>query len=68
MCTGFLWGNLRERDHWGDADVDVRIILRRIFRKWGVGGLDGVGSGQGQVAGPCEYVMDLRVPKRRGIS
>ena len=28
------WGNLRERDHWGDPDVDGRIILRRIFRKW----------------------------------
>jgi len=28
------WGNQRERDHWGDPDVDGRIILRRIFRKW----------------------------------
>jgi hypothetical protein len=28
--------NLRERDHWGDPVVDGRIILRRIFRKWGV--------------------------------
>jgi hypothetical protein len=26
-----------ERDHWGDADGDGRIILRRIFRKWDVG-------------------------------
>ena len=23
-----------KRDHWGDQDVDGRIILRRIFRKW----------------------------------
>ena len=29
-----LVGNLRETDHWGDQDVDGRIILRRIFRKW----------------------------------
>ena len=27
-CTGFLWGNLRERYHWGDLDADGRIILR----------------------------------------
>ena len=26
--------NLRERHHWGDPNVDGRIILRRIFRKW----------------------------------
>ena len=35
--TGFWWGNLRERDHLGDPGVDGRIILRRIFRKKGVG-------------------------------
>jgi len=33
-CTGFWWGNLRERDHWGNPDADGRIILRWIFRKW----------------------------------
>jgi hypothetical protein len=32
-CTGFWWGNLRERDHWGDPGVDGRIILRWIFKK-----------------------------------
>jgi len=53
--TGFWWGNLRERGHLGNPDVDGRIILRCIFRKWDVGAwnilsqLD-VGSGQGQVA------------------
>ena len=30
----FWWGNVRERDHWGDPDIDGRIILRWIFRKW----------------------------------
>ena len=36
----------RERGHWGDPDVDGRIILRWIFRKLeGSWGLDGVGSG-----------------------
>jgi hypothetical protein len=32
--TGFWWGNLRERDHLEDSDVDGRIILRCIFRRW----------------------------------
>jgi hypothetical protein len=34
VCTGFWWGSLRERNHWGDPDLDGRIILRWIFRKW----------------------------------
>jgi hypothetical protein len=44
VCTVW-WGNLRERGHWGDPDVDGRIIIRWVFRKLeGVVGLDGVGS------------------------
>jgi hypothetical protein len=40
-CTGFGWGNLRERYHWGDPGVEGRIILRWICRKLDVGfGLD----------------------------
>ena len=34
--TGFWWGNLRERDHLGDPDVDGMIILRWTFRNWDV--------------------------------
>jgi len=39
VCTGFLWGNLRE-DRWGDPDVNGSIILRWIFGK-----LEGVETG-----------------------
>jgi len=34
------WENLRDRDHLGNPDLDGRIILRWIFRKW-----DGVWTG-----------------------
>jgi len=36
-CTGFWWGKLKERGHWGDPDVNERIILRSIFRNLDVG-------------------------------
>jgi len=35
--TVFWWGNLKEREHLEDPGADGRIILRWIFRKWGVG-------------------------------
>ena len=35
--AGFLWGNLKDIDHFGEKGVDGRIILRWIFRKWVVG-------------------------------
>jgi hypothetical protein len=41
--TGFWWGNLRERHHWGDPGIDGRIILRWVFRKWDVGVWTGLG-------------------------
>jgi len=36
VYTGFWWGNLGEIDDSQDPDVDGRIILRWIFRKWDV--------------------------------
>jgi len=34
-CTHvFGGGNLKERDHLLDLDVDVRTVLERIFKKW----------------------------------
>jgi hypothetical protein len=50
--TGFLWGNLREREHLEDPGLDGRIILRWIFRNWDVGAWTGsswlrIGTGGG---------------------
>ena len=36
-----LVGNPEGKNHWGDQDVDGRVILRWIFRKWE----GGVGTG-----------------------
>jgi len=38
--TVFWWENLRERNHLGDPEIDGRIVLRWILRKWHVGGMD----------------------------
>jgi len=59
-CTGFWWGNLRERDYWGDPDVDGRIILGWIFQEVGWGawiGLFWLGIWM-----LVNAVMNLRVP------
>jgi hypothetical protein len=31
--TGFWWGTMRVKDHWGDPGVDGRIILSWFFKK-----------------------------------
>jgi hypothetical protein len=63
-CTGFWWKNLRERDHLVDKGVDGRIILRGIFRKWDVGGMDWIELAQDRDRWwvLVNAVMNLRVP------
>jgi hypothetical protein len=34
LHTGFGWGNRRERDYLEDPEVDGRVILKLIFKKW----------------------------------
>jgi len=62
--TGFWLGNLRERDHLGDPGVNGRIILRWIFRKWVVGGMDWIELTQDRDRwrALANAIMNLRVP------
>jgi hypothetical protein len=66
---GFWWGNLMERDHLEDPDVDGRIIVRWIFRKWDMGAWTGsiwfrIGTGGGECSNEtwgslkCEEFLD----------
>jgi len=62
VCTGFWWGSLRERDHWGDTGADEKIILRWIFRKWDVGGMDWIELARDRWRALVNAVINLQVP------
>ena len=32
MYAGFWWGDLREREHLEDLDIDGRILIKCIFK------------------------------------
>jgi hypothetical protein len=56
-CTGFWWGNLRERDHWGDPGIHGRIILRWIE----------LAQDRDRWRAFVNMVMNLRVCTMRGV-
>ena len=34
MHTRFWWGDLSERDHLEDLDIERNILLKFIYKKW----------------------------------
>jgi hypothetical protein len=42
MHTVFWWGDLTERDHFEEPDLDGRIILKWISKKWDEDAFTGV--------------------------
>jgi hypothetical protein len=61
------WGTLRERDHLEEPSVDGRIILRRIFMKWGEG-MDWIDldKDKDRRRALVNAAMNLRVPYNAG--
>ena len=63
MHAGFWWRNLRERDHLEDPNVDGKVILKCIFRKWdaGVEWID-LAQNRDGLRALLKAVMKFRVP------
>jgi len=63
MHTGFLWGNLRERDNLEYPGVERIIILKCIFKKWD-GNTDWIDLAEDRDRWRTlvNAVMNLRVP------
>jgi hypothetical protein len=64
VCTGFWWGNQKERDHLEDPGIDGMIILRSIIRKGECGGRHWIGLAEDRDRRRAivNVLMNLRVP------
>jgi len=64
-CSGFWWGDLRERDHWRDPNVHGRIInIKMDLQEIGCVGMDWIelARDRDRWRALVNVVMNLRVP------
>jgi len=64
LRTGFWWGYLKDGDHMEHLGVDGRIILKLIFNKRNLGGLNWIDMvlGRDRWRAFVNAAMNLRVP------
>jgi hypothetical protein len=64
VCAGLWWGDLMERYYLEDKGVDVRIILKWVFKKWdGITDWIDVARHRNRWLAVVDAVMNLRVSK-----
>ena len=70
MYTGFWWGNLKEREHLEDPSVrwedNIKMDLQEVGG--GFGDLMELAQDRDRWRALVSTVINLRVPKMRGIS
>jgi hypothetical protein len=64
VCTGFWWGNLRERDRWGEPRRRWEDNIRMDLQEVGCGCEDWIGLAQDRDRRRAlvSAVMNLQVP------
>ena len=64
VCTGFWWGNLRERDHWGDTrrrwEDNIKMDLQEV--EGGCGNWMELAQDRDRWRALVSTVMNLAVP------
>jgi len=68
MSWSVLVGDMRESDYSQDPGVDGRILLRLVFRKWDVGGMEWIDLARyrDRRQALVKAIMNLLLPQNAG--